>query len=74
MTTCKYDQFKAIAHPSQSRTNVMFCGCKLCTLTRQHPNLYKRSGNAIPPIAERQKALEWKPEPPKEETEDVTAG
>lgn len=69
MTTCKFEQFKATAHPSLSRTNVMFCRCQLCTLTRQHPNLYKRSGDAIRPVAERQKALDWKPEPPEKEAE-----
>lgn len=57
MADCKYDQFKATAAPSQSRTNVMFCACELCSAARKGEVFGKlERRNAW---KERVKALHW---------------
>lgn len=75
MSQCKFEQFRAIAHPSQSRDNVRFCPCKVCTSARW----LLRRGTRLEQCGERMRprleALRWTaPEPVAvEQTEDETA-
>lgn len=70
MAACKYETFKKTAHPSQSRTNVLFCSCGKCHGARVAERLGIRPKDGIRIVsdeAERLRALTWKPEPPPEE-------
>ena len=72
MTTCKFDQFKATAHPSQSKTNVMFCGCKSCIGARAvwQAGVMNQTDQRI---RARFEALTWTPPKPTDEAEEETA-
>ena len=73
MTACKYETFKRTAHPSQRRTNVMFCGCVHCVVARdmQRRKIGPRPGDRRN-IRDRYAALTWTPPTPPPETEPAT--
>lgn len=70
MSACKYETFKRTAHPSQSRTNVMFCGCKGCMAARFLERKATRLEQCGEKMRPRLEALRWKPEPDREQVED----
>lgn len=72
MPACKFETFKRTAHPSQNRTNVLFCRCPQCSDARA----YTTGGIDLPPrvrsgVRTRVTALRWTPpEPPETEGAD----
>jgi hypothetical protein len=70
---CKYETFKRTAHPSVSRTNVLFCVCDECTYARAVLQLGGPLKSIRPATTERFAALRWKPEPDRDDHDEETA-
>ena len=64
---CQFETFKLTAHPSQSRTNVLFCKCRPCQAARFAEQRLDTGLKLGPLTVERLKALSWTPPKPEDE-------